>query len=66
MLTHVLIIIELYPVNIVTLMGITEQVWIRSSELGIDLKEKISLKQGIELNEIRLVFDQNVLQDLVC
>ena len=66
MCTHVLIIIEPYPVNIVTLMGITEQVWIRNSELGIDLKEKISLKQGIEINEIRLVFDQNVLQDLVC
>ena len=47
-------------------MGITEQVWIRNSELGIDLKEKISLKQGIEINEIRLVFDQNELQDLVC
>ena len=66
MCTHVLIIIEPYPVNIVTLMGITEQVWIRNSELGIDLKEKISLKQGIEINEIRLVFEQNVLQDLVC
>lgn len=44
--------------------GHFNQVFTRSSELGQDLKEKITLKCGIDINQIRLVYHTRELQDV--
>ena len=54
---------EPYLVNVVTLSGQTSQFFVRTSELVADLKEKVTLSQGIPTPEQRLVFLQNELQN---
>lgn len=55
---------EPFPVNIGTLSGQTMQFFVRPSELVADLKEKLSLAQGISVAEQRLVFMNNEIHDL--
>ena len=47
----------------VTLTGVTLLAWGRPSELGLDLKLKVSLSQGIPLRELCLVYQQLRLED---
>ena len=55
---------EPFPVNIATLSGQMIQLFARPSELVADLKEKLSLAQGISVAEQRLVFMNNEIHDL--
>ena len=54
---------EPFPVNIATLSGQVVQFFVRPSELVAELKEKISLAQGISVTEQRLVFMNNEIHD---
>ena len=54
---------ESFPVNIATLSGQVVQFFVRPSELVADLKEKLSLAQGISVTEQRLVFMNNEIHD---
>lgn len=52
-----------YPVKVMSLSGHTLEFLIREQELVRDLKEKISLKQGLGTDQQRLVFKQQELLD---
>ena len=52
-----------YLVTVTTLSGQASHFFVRPSELVADLKEKISLTQGIPVLEQRLVFMQNELHN---
>lgn len=45
--------------------GQSRQVFTRSSELGWDLKEKITLKHNIDINQIQLLFNTKKVLDNV-
>ncbi len=50
------VIVVPYSVKVVTLSGHRCECLIRANELVLDLKEKISLSQGLTIPELRLVF----------
>ena len=56
---------EPFIVNIVMLSGQSYHVFIRPSEVGWDLKEKVTLRYNIDINQIRLVYNSTEIEDTV-